>query len=170
MGNFGLREVCSAGEPLNPEVIAQVREAWNLTIRDGFGQTETSVLIANPPGQPVRLGSMGMPMPGVPAVLVDPISGERRDSGEICLALDGDPSIGLAGRPLNLMTGYLDHASDSHGDAMRDGLYRTGDIAGVRRRRLHHLHRALGRRVQVQRLPDQPVRVGVRADRAPRGC
>ena len=61
-----LREVLAAGEPLNPEVIDQVRRQWGLTIRDGYGQTEMTAAIANPPGLPVKPGSMGKPLPGVP--------------------------------------------------------------------------------------------------------
>src|ERR1051326_7669815 len=56
--------VVSAGEPLNPEVIERVQRAWSLTIRDGYGQTETTAQIGNSPGQPVKPGSMGRPMPG----------------------------------------------------------------------------------------------------------
>ena len=48
-----LREAVAAGEPLNPEVIARVRDAWALTVRDGYGQTETTALVGNTPGQPV---------------------------------------------------------------------------------------------------------------------
>ena len=58
------RELAAAGEPLNPEVIEQVRAAWGITIRDGYGQTETTCQIGNPPGQPLKLGSMGRPLPG----------------------------------------------------------------------------------------------------------
>src|SRR3954466_14105099 len=72
----GLREVVGAGEPLNPEVIEQVRKAWGLTLRDGYGQTETTASIGNPPGQPLKPGSMGRPLPGYSVVLVDPLSGE----------------------------------------------------------------------------------------------
>ncbi len=54
-----LREVCGAGEPLNPEVINKVHEAWGLTIRDGYGQTETTALVGNSPGQKVKAGAMG---------------------------------------------------------------------------------------------------------------
>ncbi|HEY2114406.1 MAG TPA: AMP-binding protein, partial [Candidatus Angelobacter sp.] len=57
-----LRELASAGEPLNPEVIEQVRTAWGLTIRDGYGQTETTAQVGNPPGQKLKLGAMGRPM------------------------------------------------------------------------------------------------------------
>ncbi len=66
LANFkvSLREVCGAGEPLNPEVIDQVKAAWGLTIRDGYGQTETTALAGNSPGQKVKVGSMGRPLPG----------------------------------------------------------------------------------------------------------
>ena len=71
-----LREIVAAGEPLNPDVIAVVQRAWGLTIRDGYGQTETTLLVGNLPGRPVKPGSMGHPLPGVPVVLVDPVSRE----------------------------------------------------------------------------------------------
>ena len=60
-----LRECVAAGEPLNPEVIEQVRKAWGITVRDGFGQTETTAQAGNTPGQPVRPGSMGRRAAGV---------------------------------------------------------------------------------------------------------
>ncbi len=116
----GLREVVGAGEPLNPDVIAQVERAWGLVIRDGFGQTETTLQIGNTPGQPVKPGSMGRPMPGVPVVLVDPLTGEPADEGEICLD--------LSRRPVNLMTGYLDDP-ERNAAAMAGGYYHTGDVA-----------------------------------------
>jgi acetyl-CoA synthetase len=115
-----LREVVGAGEPLNPEVIQRVRDAWGVTIRDGYGQTETTAQIGNTPGQPVRLGSMGRPLPGYRVALVDPASGQLGDEGEICLD--------LAARPLGLMVGYRDDA-DRTADAMRQGYYHTGDVA-----------------------------------------
>jgi acetyl-CoA synthetase len=114
-----LREVTSAGEPLNPEVIERVREAWGLTIRDGFGQTETTAVAGNSPGQPVKEGSMGRPLPGYPVVLVDP-EGQRAEEGEIC--------IELASRPLGLMQAYLDDP-ERNASAMGDGYYHTGDVA-----------------------------------------
>ena len=67
-----LRECLAAGEPLNPEVIEQVRRAWEITVRDGYGQTETTAQVGNTPGQPVKLGSMGRPLPGYAVVLVNP--------------------------------------------------------------------------------------------------
>ncbi|MGV9778393.1 AMP-binding protein [Streptosporangium sp. NPDC003464] len=119
-GPGSLREVTAAGEPLNPEVIEQVRNAWGLTLRDGFGQTETTAQVGNTPGAPVKPGSMGRPLPGVPVVLVDPITGEPAEEGEIC--------VDLARRPMNLMTGYQ---GDPHREreAMAGGYYHTGDIA-----------------------------------------
>ncbi len=76
-----LRECVGAGEPLNPEIIEQVRRAWNITIRDGYGQTETTAQIGNSPGQPVRLGSMGRPLPGYEITLIDPVTGDPRRGG-----------------------------------------------------------------------------------------
>jgi acetyl-CoA synthetase len=112
-------KVVGAGEPLNPEVIEQVEKAWGRRIRDGFGQTETTLQIGNPPGQPVKPGSMGRPIPGYPIVLVDPATGEPGDEGEIC--------IDLAQRPLGLMVGY--HGDpERNADAMAGGYYHTGDV------------------------------------------
>jgi acetyl-CoA synthetase len=115
-----LRECVAAGEPLNPEVIEQVRKAWGITVRDGFGQTETTAQVGNTPGQPVRPGSMGRPLPGYPVVLVDPLTGKPTRDGEICLD--------LSRRPLGLMTGYLDDPV-LDAEAMRGGYYHTGDVA-----------------------------------------
>ncbi|WP_425582096.1 AMP-binding protein [Streptosporangium fragile] len=115
-----LREVVSAGEPLNPEVIEQVRRHWGLTLRDGFGQTETTLSVGNVPGLPVKPGSMGLPMPGVPVVLVDPVTGEPADEGEIC--------IDLSRRPISLMAGYRGDER-RHAEAMAGGYYHTGDVA-----------------------------------------
>ncbi|GAA4303375.1 AMP-binding protein [Klenkia terrae] len=119
-GPGALREVIAAGEPLNPEVISQVEKAWGLTLRDGFGQTEMTAVVGNTPGSPVKPGSMGRPLPGCPVVLVDPVTGEVGDEGEICLD--------LSARPLPLMTGY---AGDPvrNADAMAGGYYHTGDVA-----------------------------------------
>jgi acetyl-CoA synthetase len=115
-----LREVVGAGEPLNPEIIEQVQKAWGLTLRDGYGQTETTAQIGNPPGQPVKLGSMGRPLPGYDVVLIDPVTGEPGDEGEICLP--------LARRPLGLMVGYRDDDA-RNAEAMAGGHYHTGDVA-----------------------------------------
>ncbi|MBV8615312.1 MAG: AMP-binding protein [Acetobacteraceae bacterium] len=112
-----LREVCSAGEPLNPEVIEHVRRAWNMTVRDFYGQTETTTQIGNPPGLPVKLGSMGKPMPGYRIRLLD-LDGQDAADGEICIALDPAPT--------GLMLGY--QSDDGTVPPMTDNVYRTGDI------------------------------------------
>ena len=114
-----LRGVIGAGEPLNPEVISQVEKAWGLTIRDGFGQTETTCVVGNSPGVPVKPGSMGLPMPGYDVVLLD-IDGNETDEGEIALR--------LSPRPLGLMDGYKDDPSKME-KALKEGYYRTGDVA-----------------------------------------
>ena len=117
------RELVGAGEPLNPEIIERVRLAWGITIRDGFGQTETTCQIGNPPGQRLKPGSMGRPLPGYRHVLVD-LQGKAGTEGEICLPLDV--------HPLPLMEGYLDDA-DKTAEVFRDGYYHTGDIASCDR-------------------------------------
>ncbi|HEX4966063.1 MAG TPA: AMP-binding protein [Thermoanaerobaculia bacterium] len=114
-----LRELVSAGEPLNPEVIAQVREAWGLTVRDGYGQTETTCQIANPPGEEVKVGGMGKPMPGYRIDLLD-AEGSPCDEGEIAIRLDP--------RPLPLMDGYLDHPEAS-ARLLSGSHYLTSDVA-----------------------------------------
>jgi len=113
-----LREAISAGEPLNPEVIEQVRSAWSLVIRDGYGQTETTAQVGNSPGQRLKPGSMGRPLPGYCIVLLD-ADGQPADEGELC--------IDLSARPLPLMDGYADDAAKT-AETMRDGYYHTGDV------------------------------------------
>jgi len=114
-----LRELVSAGEPLNPEVIEQVRAAWGLTIRDGYGQTETTCLIGNPPGQQIKVGSMGKPMPGYRMALVDP-DGNEVEEGEI--------SIKLKPRPTGLMSSYMDNPERTS-ELLGGDYYRTSDVA-----------------------------------------
>ncbi|MEZ0066804.1 acetyl-CoA synthetase [Streptacidiphilus sp. MAP12-20] len=119
-----LRELVGAGEPLNPEVVEQIERAWGVALRDGFGQTETTAQIGNAPGQLVRPGSMGRPLPGYEVVLVDPITGAEV-TGE---GVDGELCLPLAGRPLGLMDGYQDDP-ERHAESMAGGRYHTGDVA-----------------------------------------
>ena len=116
-----LRELVSAGEPLNPEVIDAVHRAWGITVRDGYGQTETTAQIGNSPGMTVKPGSMGRPLPGYEIVLLD---------HEGVPAAEGEVSIAIAERPLPLMAGYLDDPELTT-RAMADGYYRTGDEATI---------------------------------------
>ena len=122
---LGLEELVSAGEPLNPEVIETIERAWGLTIRDGFGQTETTVQVGNPPGQRLKPGSMGRPIPGYRIDLVDSVSGEAGDDGEICVRC-------LEERPVGVMAGYRDADGadvERNATAFAGGWYHTGDIA-----------------------------------------
>jgi len=114
-----LRELVGAGEPLNPEIIERVRAAWGITIRDGFGQTETTCQIGNSPGQPVKAGSMGRPLPGYRITLLDQ-DDQPAEEGQIALE--------LAHRPLGLMTGYAGNEAET-ARAMQGGFYRTSDLA-----------------------------------------
>jgi acetyl-CoA synthetase len=113
-----LREVVAAGEPLNPEVIEQVRRAWGLTVRDFYGQTETTAIIGNSPGQRIVPGAMGRPFPGYRIALIDP-DGLESDSGEI--------AISLHPRPVGLMRGYQNERSEL--TPIEGEYYRTGDVA-----------------------------------------
>src|SRR6201996_2197435 len=116
-----LREVCGAGEPLNPEVIDQVRAAWGLTIRDGYGQTETTALAGNSPGQKVKVGSMGRPLPGWRVEVTD-ADGHAVQEGEITLRLGAD-------HPGGLMQGY--QGDDGTLSGADGDLYRSGDVVFV---------------------------------------
>ena len=131
-GKLALREVIGAGEPLNPEIIEQVKTSWGLTLRDGYGQTETTAIIGNAPGLPVKPGSMGLPMPGYRIALLD-AEGREADEGEVCLKLDDVPGEAPGGhpgtgRPLGLMAGYED-SPERTAEVMHGGYYRTGDVA-----------------------------------------
>ncbi|MGL5166536.1 MAG: AMP-binding protein [Afipia sp.] len=113
-----VREVCGAGEPLNPEVIDQVKAVWGLTIRDGYGQTETTALAGNSPGQPVKIGSMGRPLPGYRVAVAD-ADGNPAKEGEVRLVLG-------ASRPAGLMLGY--QGEDGKPTGADGAVYQTGDV------------------------------------------
>ncbi|MBD9599915.1 AMP-binding protein [Pseudomonas sp. PDM10] len=116
-----LRELVGAGEPLNPEIIEQILHAWDLPLRDGFGQSETTALVGNTPGQLLKPGSMGRPLPGYRVTMLDP-DGVPGNEGEVALPLDV--------RPLGLMLCYED-SPEKTAEVMRDGYYRTGDTAQI---------------------------------------
>ena len=114
-----IRELVSAGEPLNPEVISKVRSDWGITIRDGYGQSETTLQVGNMPGSIVKLGSMGKPAPGYRIELIDG-DGTESDEGEVAIKLDP--------RPMGLMINYADDVARTR-TVMSGGYYRTGDVA-----------------------------------------
>jgi acetyl-CoA synthetase len=113
-----LREVCGAGEPLNPEVIDQVRAAWGLTIRDGYGQTETTALVGNSPAQKLKVGSMGRVLPGHRVQITDS-DGQIAKEGEVTLLLGAE-------RPAGLMQGY--QGDDGTLSGADGNIYRSGDV------------------------------------------
>jgi acetyl-CoA synthetase len=114
-----LRDLVGAGEPLNPEIIEKVRKAWGITIRDGFGQTECVLTLANFPGQKVKPGAVGQPAPGHEVVLLDS-DGKESDDGEICIKCNP--------RPIGLMAGYVGD-EERTAQCFAGGYYRTGDVA-----------------------------------------
>ncbi|WPU63509.1 AMP-binding protein [Peredibacter starrii] len=116
-----LREIVSAGEPLNPEVIEKVENSWGLQIRDGYGQSETTAQIGNSPGQTIKPGSMGRPLPGYKISLLD---------SNYEVSKEGEVSIHLDQRPLSLMSGYVDDLEKTQA-VMQKGFYRTGDEAMI---------------------------------------
>ncbi|MDH0099344.1 AMP-binding protein [Pseudomonas sp. GD04158] len=120
-GRLRLRELVGAGEPLNPEIIEQIQHAWGLWLRDGFGQSETTALVGNTPGQPLKPGSMGRPLPGYRVCMLDP-DGQPASDGEVALPLEP--------HPLGLMLCYED-SPEKTAEVMRGGYYRTGDTASV---------------------------------------
>jgi acetyl-CoA synthetase len=111
-----LRSLVTVSEPLSPQVIDRIRQAWGLTVREGYGQSETTALLGNTPGQPVTLGSMGRPLPGCPVLVLDPATGREVGPG-----VEGELCLDLKGRPLGLMSNYLD-------DVRPGDYYRTGDV------------------------------------------
>ncbi len=116
----GLRHAVSAGEPLNPEVIKSFRDAFGLTIYDGYGQTENTLLVGNFPSAELRPGSMGHPSPGHDVAVIDEDGNEREPGAE------GD--IALRGRPPTLFTGYWQQP-DETAAVFRGHWYVTGDRA-----------------------------------------
>ena len=115
-----LKDALSAGEPLNVEPIEAFKRAFGVTIRDGYGQTESICLVCNLPGMPVKPGAMGMPTPGPGVVLIDgdgnPVP--QGEIGEISLE-PGNPAI---------FDGYW-NGSELDEEVFSGGWYRTGDLA-----------------------------------------
>ncbi|MFP1624497.1 AMP-binding protein [Streptomyces sp. 5K101] len=117
-----LREATSAGEPLDAATFRAVRDAWGLDIRDGYGQTETTAQIGNPPGRPAAPGRMGLPLPGYRIAVLDPEAGTPVPDGAI-----GELCVDLTDRPAGVMAGYHDDTARTDA-AFAEGHYRTGDL------------------------------------------
>ena len=119
-----LRHCTSAGEPLNPEVIRAWKEGTGgLTVYDGYGQSETAVVVANYRAVPVRPGSMGKPVPGWIVEVLDESGARAPDDTVGAIAIEvTDP------RPVGLFDGYY-RDEEANVNAFRDGWYYTGDKA-----------------------------------------
>lgn len=120
--DVSLREIVSAGEPLNPKVIDAIEDAWGLRPRDGYGQTETTAQIANSPGQPIKEGSMGRPLPGYDIALLDVDNQPIDGPGEGQIAISLDPA------PVGLMAGYYGDEKSTK-QKLGGDYYLTGDVA-----------------------------------------
>ena len=117
-----LRHCCSAGEPLNPEVIRVWKEGTGLPIYEGYGQTETVCCIATFPCMKHKAGSMGKPVPGWHIELHD-------DEGKpVGVGEEGRIAIKLDPRPVGLFVEYLDNP-EANKEAFQNGFYYTGDKA-----------------------------------------
>src|SRR5699024_11727232 len=114
------QKIVGVGELLIPVLFNAINRGWGVEIRDGFGQTETSVQIANSGGEQVKPGSMGKPLPGFNIALIDPASGEIGDTGEICIKLDP--------RPVGLFSGYV-ASPEKTDEVFRDGYDHTAGTA-----------------------------------------
>jgi acyl-coenzyme A synthetase/AMP-(fatty) acid ligase len=120
---LALRHCIGAGEPLNPEVIEAWQRGTGQTIRDGYGQTETVILVANFPPLPVRAGSMGKPSPGFTVGIVD--EGGR----EVAAGTEGDIAVKLTpARPVGMFSEYWRNP-EATGNCIRGEWYITGDRA-----------------------------------------
>jgi acetyl-CoA synthetase len=118
-----IREAVSAGEPLNPEIIDHVRRVWGILMREFYGQTETTCQVGNPPGQKVKPGSMGRPLPGYKLEIVD-LEGNSAKEGEIRIRTSED-------RPAGLMSGYeVDGVLEPRGSYYGTNDVVSGDVDG----------------------------------------
>jgi acyl-coenzyme A synthetase/AMP-(fatty) acid ligase len=115
-----LRHCTAAGEPLNPEVIHTWKQAFGLTVHDGYGQTESIILVANQPGMAVRPGSMGKPFPGHDVRVIGP------DGVEVASGETGE--LAVRGRPPSLFREYWKDP-EATARCFQGDWYRTGDSA-----------------------------------------
>ena len=118
-----VQHMTTAGEALNPEVYRQFEKATGLQIIEGFGQTESTMIVGNMTGAPHKIGSMGKPAPIYDVMLVDADGNEEPDGepGEIVVNLKN-------GHPCGLFVGYYGDEEKTK-EVMYDGIYHTGDVA-----------------------------------------
>jgi acyl-coenzyme A synthetase/AMP-(fatty) acid ligase len=121
--HFKLRHCLAAGEPLNPEIIEKWKQGTGLVIRDGYGQTESSLLAGNMPGAVIRYGSMGKPTFLYELIIAndDGVEMPALEEGYICIKMDGKKANGI-------FTGYLGEP-ERNARVFKHGLYYTGDKA-----------------------------------------
>ena len=122
--DFSLKECVAAGEPLNPEVIEEWKDGTGITIRDGFGQTESTCIVGNLPGDKIKFGSMGKPLFLYNVVIADDEGNIQEDNeeGNICIKM-------VQGECINgIFKGYL-FDKEKEKQAFKHGLYYTGDKA-----------------------------------------
>jgi len=120
---FRFRECVSAGEPLNPEVIDAWKNATGVTLRDGYGQTESTLMVGNLPGEAVKAGSVGWPSFMYDVRVVDEHGVEAEPGNE------GNIAVRVAPRPSGLFAGYLGASLEVTARAFRGEWYFTGDRA-----------------------------------------
>ena len=121
--DFALREVVSAGEPLNPEIFQKVKDGIGLEIREGFGQTETTLQIGTFPGMAVKPGSMGVEAPGYEITILNDENIVVPNRAEGMVAVRVRPK-----RPIGLMAGYID-PREKNLEVFVGDWYLTGDVA-----------------------------------------
>jgi len=121
---FSLRQLVSAGEPLNPEIIRKVKEKLNLDLREGYGQTESTAMVGNFIGEPIKEGSMGKCAPGYDLIpvneLLDPV--KPREDGQLAVKI-------YPVKPLGLLSALGD--AKKNAEIFKGGYYLTGDVASV---------------------------------------
>ena len=120
---FRFRECVSAGEPLNPEVIDAWRKATGVTLRDGYGQSESTLMVGNMPGREIKAGSVGWPSFLYDVRVVDEHGVEARPEKE------GNIAVHLPSHPPGLFVGYLGASPEVNAKAFRGEWYFTGDRA-----------------------------------------
>ena len=118
-----IEHASTAGEALNPEVYRQFKKHTGLSIKEGFGQSESTIIIGNLTGESHKIGSMGKPVPLYDVHLLDAEGNEveRGESGEVCINISG-------GLPCGLSYGYEGNPEVTN-ETWRDGWYHTGDLA-----------------------------------------